>query len=50
MKIIKRIIEKNKRSWDSKLRLSLWEDWLTIKKATGYAPFDLVYAIVARLP
>lgn len=50
MKIIKRILEKNKKAWDSKLRLVVWADRVTIKKAIGCAPFDLVYGIHARLP
>ena len=50
MKIIKRILGENKRAWDSKLPLALWADRVTVKKAIGCAPFDLVYGIQARLP
>lgn len=49
MKIIKRILEKNRKAWDSKMRLAIWEDKVTMKKAIG-SPFDLVYGIHARLP
>ena len=50
LKIIKRILRENKRAWDSKLPLALWADRVTVKKAIGCAPFDLVYGIQARLP
>lgn len=49
MKIIKRIFEKNKRAWGSKIRLSLWADRITIKKAMGKSPFELVYGSQARM-
>lgn len=50
MKIIKRILEKNKKAWDSKLSLGVWADRVTVKKAIGCAPFDLVYGMLSRLP
>ena len=50
LKIIKRILGENKKAWDSKLPLALWVDRVTMKKAIGCAPFDLVYGIQARLP
>lgn len=50
MKIIQRIIKKNKKAWGSKQKLALWEDTVTVKKAIGYAPFDLVCGIAAKLP
>ena len=50
LKIIKRILGENKRAWNSKLPLALWANKVTMKKAIGCAPFDLVYGIQARLP
>ena len=50
LKIIKRILGENKKAWDSKLPLALWTDKVTMKKAIGCAPVDLVYGIQARLP
>ena len=50
LNIIKKILDKNKRAWDSKLPLALWANKVTIKKAIGCAPFDLLYGIQARLP
>lgn len=42
MKIIKSMLDKNKKAWDSKLRLALWADRVTMKKATKKSPFELV--------
>ena len=50
LKIIKRILDDNKKAWDSKLPLVVWDDRVTVKKAIDVAPFDLVYGIHARLP
>lgn len=50
MKILKRILEKNKKSWNSKFPLAMWDDRVTMKKEIGCAPFDLVYGIHARMP
>lgn len=32
VKIIKKMLAENKRSWDSKLVYALWEDWISTKK------------------
>lgn len=45
LKVIKRTLDDNKKAWDSKLQLAIWADRVTIKKAIGVAPFDLVYGI-----
>ena len=50
LKIIKRILGENKKAWDSKLPLALWANRVTVKRAIGCAPFDLVYGIQASLP
>lgn len=50
MKIIKRILGNNKRSWDSKLNLALWEDRIIVKKTTSESPFELVYGSKVRMP
>lgn len=49
LNIIKKILEENKRSWDQKLRLALWDDKVTVKKAIGTSPFELVYGVKSRL-
>jgi transposase InsO family protein len=41
--IIKKLLEDNKKSWNSNLKFSLWEDRLTTKRSIGTTPFQLVY-------
>jgi hypothetical protein len=43
IKIIRKLLEENKKNWDSKLKFSLWVDKVTIKKSIGTSPFKLVY-------
>lgn len=50
LNIIKKIIEQNKRSWDQKLKLALWVDRVTVKKAIGTSQFELVYGVQTRVP
>ncbi|XP_059064759.1 uncharacterized protein LOC131856838 [Cryptomeria japonica] len=50
LNIIKKILEQNKRSWDKKLKLALWANRITVKKAIGTSPFELVYGIQTRVP
>lgn len=44
------MLGENKRAWDSKLSLVVWADRITIKKSTGFAPYELVYGKEAKLP
>jgi transposase InsO family protein len=37
--IIKRLLEDNKKAWDSKLKFSLWADRVTTKRSIGISPF-----------
>lgn len=50
MKVIKRMIEKNKKVWDSKMQLALWVDRTIVKKVIGQSPFNLVYGVEAKIP
>jgi ribonuclease HI len=50
IKIIKRLLEDNKRAWDSKLKFALWADRVTTKKSLGTSPFQLVYGAEAVFP
>jgi hypothetical protein len=50
IKLIKKLLEDNKRAWDSKLRFSLWDDRVTTKKSLGISPFQLVYGIEVVFP
>jgi hypothetical protein len=43
--IIKKLLEDNKKAWDSKLKFSLWADRVTTKRSLGISPFHLVYGI-----
>jgi hypothetical protein len=50
IKLIKKLLEDNKRAWDSKLKFSLWVDRVTTKKSLGLSPFQLVYGIEVVFP
>ena len=50
IRIIKKLLEDNKKNWDSKLKYALWADRVTMKKSTGSSPFKLVYGIEAIFP
>jgi hypothetical protein len=50
MNILKKTIGDNKRSWDNKIKFSLWADKITKKSSTGKSPFELVYGLDAILP
>jgi transposase InsO family protein len=50
IKLIKKLLEDNKRAWDSKLKFSLWADRVTTKKSLGISPFQLVYGTEAIFP
>jgi hypothetical protein len=50
MNILKKTIGDNKRSWDNKIKFSLWADRITKKSSTGKSPFELVYGLDATLP
>ncbi|XP_059068336.1 uncharacterized protein LOC131858882 [Cryptomeria japonica] len=49
LKIIKKMLGQNKRSWVSKLEIALWVDRITIKKATSKSPFEWVYGTQERM-
>jgi hypothetical protein len=43
VRIIKKLLEDNKKVWHTKLKFSLWEDRVSTKKSIGTSPFQLVY-------
>jgi hypothetical protein len=45
IKIIKKVLEDNKKACDSKIKFSLWDDRVTTKRSLGISPFQLVYGI-----
>jgi len=50
IRIIKKLLEDNKKNWHSKLKYAPWADRVTIKKSTGNSPFKLVYGTEAIFP
>jgi len=50
VRIINKLLEDNKRSWDSKLKFSLWADRVTTKKSTSNSPLKLVYGTDVVFP
>jgi hypothetical protein len=50
IKIIRKLLEENKKSWDSKLKFALWADTVTIKKSIGTSPFKMVYGTDTIFP
>lgn len=50
IKIIKKVLEENKRNWHKKLVNALWADRLTTKRSNGTSPYELVYGMEERFP
>jgi hypothetical protein len=50
IKIIKRLLEDNKKAWDSKLKFSLWDDRVRTKISLSISPFQLVYGTKEVFP
>ena len=50
MRIIKKLLEENKRAWHTKLKHALWADRISIKRAIGMSPFQLVYGTEVIFP
>eukprot|EP00253_Pinus_taeda_P036655 PITA_36655 len=42
IRIIKKLLEDNKKNWDAKLKYALWADRVTIERSTGCSPFKLI--------
>jgi transposase InsO family protein len=50
IRIIKRLLEDNKKAWHSRLKFSLWADRVTTKRSIGISPFQLVYGTEVVFP
>jgi hypothetical protein len=50
IKILKKLLEDNKKARDSKLKFALWDYIVTTKRALGLSPFQLVYGFEAIFP
>ena len=50
VRIIRKLLETNQKSWDSKRKFSLWDDSVTNKISISTSPFKLVYGTEAIFP
>ena len=50
VRIIKKLLEDNKREWNTKLKYALWADRINKKRAIGMPPFQLVYGAEVIFP
>ena len=50
VRIIRKLLETKKKSWDSKLKFALWDDRVTNKISIGTSLFKLVCGIEAIFP
>ena len=50
IRIIKKLLVENKKSWDSKLKFAIWADRISNKKSIGTSPFQMVYGTESILP
>ena len=42
-RMIKNLLQDNKRAWHTKLKFSLWDNKISTKRAIGTSPFQLIY-------
>ena len=50
IRIIKKLLQENKRSWHIKLKYALWVDKVSTKRDIGMSPFQLVYGTDVIFP
>ena len=50
VRIIKKLLEDNKKAWHTKLKYDLWADRINTKRAIGMSPFQIVYGIEVIFP
>jgi hypothetical protein len=50
IKIIKKLLEESKKTWNAKLKFALWADRVSTKKSIGTSPFQLVYGTNTIFP
>jgi transposase InsO family protein len=43
VRIIKKLLQENKRAWHTKLKFALWVEIISSKRDIGTSPFQLVY-------
>eukprot|EP00253_Pinus_taeda_P010803 PITA_10803 len=50
VRIIKKLLQENKKAWHLKLRYALWADRICTKRSIGTSPYELVYGAEAIFP
>ena len=50
IKLLKRMVGENRKSWDTELKYALLADRTTVKRIIGKSPFELEYGKHCRLP
>ena len=50
VRIIKKLLEDNKRSWHTKIKYALWDEKISTKRAIGMSLFQLVYGTEVIFP
>ena len=50
VRIIKKLLEDNKKYWHTKLKYALWADRISTKRAIDMSPFQLVYGTEVIFP
>ena len=50
MRIIKKLLEDNKKAWHTKLKYGLWDERINTKRAIGMSLFQLVYGAEVIFP
>ena len=50
VRIIKKLLEDNKKAWHTKLKYALWAGRIRTKRAIGMLPFQLVYGVEVIFP
>eukprot|EP00253_Pinus_taeda_P031142 PITA_31142 len=50
VRIIKKLLQENKKAWHLKLKYALWADRICTKRSIGTSPYELVYGIEAIFP
>ena len=50
VRIIRKLLEDNKKSWHTKLKYALWADRISTKREIGMSPFQLVYGTEVVFP
>jgi len=50
VRIIKKLLQENKKAWHLKLKYALWADRICTKRSIGTSPYELVYGAEAIFP